>query len=110
MESQKSSESTRSSSGEVPERANAKTEKTHQKITLPAFEKRGIQEAKLWWRRFTQYIKMTQNIDLNEMTTDREILPNYRDDLEHRIKDLLIWALGESAITEMTRTVRNNDQ
>ena len=109
MESQKSSESTSSSSGEVPERANAKTEKTHQKITLPTFEKRGIQEAKLWRRRFTQYIKMTQNIDLNEMTTDRELLPNYRDDLEHRIKDLFIWALGESAITEMTRTVRDND-
>ena len=52
---------------------------------------------------------MTQNIDLNEMTTDREILPNYRDDLEHRIKDLFIWALGEPAITEMTRTVRDND-
>ena len=28
---------------------------------------------------------MTQNIGLNEMTTDREILQNYRDDLEHRI-------------------------
>ena len=52
---------------------------------------------------------MTQNIDLNELTTDREILPNYRDDLEHRIKNLFIWALGESAITEMTRTVRDND-
>ena len=33
------------------------------------------------------------------MTTDREI----------RIKDLFIWALGESAITETTRTVRDND-
>ena len=109
MESQKSSESTSSSRGEVPERANAKTEKTHQKITLPTFEKRGIQKAKLWWRGFTQYIKMTQNIDLNEMTTDREILPNYRDDLEHLIKDLFIWALGESAMTEMTRTVRDKD-
>ena len=43
------------------------------------------------------------------MTTDREILENYRDDLVHRIKDLFIWALGESAITEMTRTVRDND-
>ena len=108
MEIQKSSESTSSSSGEIPERTKAKTEKTYQKITLPTFEKRGIQEAKLWRRRFT-YIKMTQNIDLNEMTTDREILPNHRDDLEHRIKDLFIWALGESAITEMTRTVRDND-
>ena len=36
------------------------------------------------------------------MTTDREILQNYRDDLEHRIKDLFIWALGESAITRET--------
>ena len=52
---------------------------------------------------------MTQNIDLNEMTTGREILSNYRDDLEHRIKNLFTKALGESAITEMTRTVRDND-
>ena len=109
MENQKATESAGSSSGEIHERANSKTEKTHQKITLPTFEKRGIQEAKLWWRRFTQYIKMTQNIDLNIMTTDREILEDYRNDLEHRIKDLFIWALGESAITEMTRTVRDND-
>ena len=86
-----------------------KQKKTHQKTTLPTFEKRGIQEEKLWWRRFTQYIKMTQNIDLNEMTTDREIMLNYRDDLEHRIKDSFIWALGESAITEITRTVRDNN-
>ena len=109
MENQKSSKRTGSSSGEISERANRKTEKSNRKITLPTFEKRGIQEAKLWWRRFTQYIKMTQNIDLSDMTTDREILQNYRDDLENRIKDLFIWALGESAITEMTRTVRDND-
>ena len=52
---------------------------------------------------------MTQSNDLNGMTTDREILRNYRDDLKHRIKDLFTWALGESAITEMTGTVRDND-
>ena len=109
MQNQKATESAGSSSEEIHKRANSKTEKTHQKITLPTFEKRGIQEAKLWWRRFTQYIKMTQNIDRNIMTTDREILESYRNDLEHRIKDLFIWALGESAITEMTRTVRDND-
>ena len=56
MESQKSSESTSSSSEEIPESANAKTEKTHQKLTLPTLEKRGIQKAKLWWRRLTLYI------------------------------------------------------
>ena len=42
------------------------------------------------------------------MTTDREILQNYRDDLEHRIKDLFFWAPCELAITEMTSTVRDN--
>ena len=109
MDNQEATESTGSSSGEISEKTNSKIEMTHQKVTLPTFEKHVIQEAKLWWRRFTEYIKMTQNIDLNRMTTDREILENYREDLEHRIKDLFIWALGESAITEMTRTVRDND-
>ena len=109
MDNQKSLVSTGSSSGKISERANTKTEKTHQKITLPAFEKRGLQEAKLWRKRFTEYIKMTQNIDLNEMTTYRELLQNHRDDLKHRIKDLFIWALGESAITEMTRIIRDKD-
>ena len=83
--------------------------KTHQKITLPIFEKRTIQEAKLWWRRFIQYVKMTQDIDLNTMTTDKEILADYRDELEIKIKDIFIWALGEAAVTEMTKTVRDND-
>ena len=52
---------------------------------------------------------MTQNIDLNEMTTDREILQQHRDEHEHRIKDLFIWAQKEPAITKITRTVRDND-
>ena len=43
------------------------------------------------------------------MTTDREILEQYRDEQEQRINDLFIWALSESALTEMTRTVRDND-
>ena len=95
MDHQKATESAGSSSREISDRTNLKTEKTHQKITLETFEKRGIQGAKSWWRRSTQYIRMTQNVDLNEMTTDREIIRNYRDDLEHRIKDLFIWALDE---------------
>ena len=109
METYKISDGTSSSNGETSERGNQKNEKTHQKITLPTFDKRGIQEAKLWWRRFTQYKKMTENIDLKTKTTDREILEQYRADVDNRIKDLFTWALGESAITEMTRTVRDND-
>ena len=88
MENNKHLESTSSSNGEASERMATKNEKTHQ-ITLPHFEKRGIQEAKLWWRRFSHYIKMTQNIDLNIITTDREILEQYRVELEERIKDVL---------------------
>ena len=37
---------------------------------------------------------MTQDIDRNNMTTDKEILPEFRDELEVKIKDIFIWALG----------------
>ena len=84
-------------------------EQQHQKITLPLFERKTIQEAKLWWRRFIQYVKMTQKINLNRMTTDKEIIEEYREEFEIKIKDLFIWALGEEAVTEMTKTVRDND-
>ena len=51
---------------------------------------------------------MSQNIDLNILTTDRKILEQHRDELEQRIKDLFIWVLDESATTEITRIVRDN--
>ena len=53
---------------------------------------------------------MTQKIDLNTMTTDKEILEEYLKGLEIKLKDIFIWALGEEAVTEMTKTVRDNDQ
>ena len=109
MDSNKTSERTSSSSGEPPQREKTRNEKSHQKITFPTIDKRSIQEAKLWWRIFTQYIKITQTIDLNQITTNREILEQYRKDLDIRIKDLFLWEVGESAITEMTRTVKDND-
>ena len=72
MESNKISEFTSPSDGETSERGTTKNEKTHKKINLFTFEKKVKQKAKLWWRRFTQYKKMTPNIDLNLMTTDKE--------------------------------------
>ena len=99
-------QSGRKSSSEESERKGRT--KTQQKITLPIFEKKTIQEAKLWWRRFIQYVKMTQNIDLNTMTNDKEIIPEHREELEVKTKDIFIWALGEAAVTEMTKTVRDN--
>ena len=47
---------------------------------------------------------MTQDIDLTNMTTDKEIIPEFREELEVKIKDIFIWALGEAAVTEMTKT------
>ena len=80
-----------------------------QKLTIPTFEKRGINEAKLWWRRFIQYVKMTHEMDLSVMTTDKEIKPEYREQLDREIKDLFIWSIGEAAVTEMTKTIREKD-
>ena len=55
---------------------------SRQKITIPQLEKLDTTSAKLWWRRFTQYIKMTRDIDLNEMTNDKKILEEFRELLE----------------------------
>ena len=63
--------------------------KQHQKITLPTFEK-TIQEAKLSWKRFIKYVKMTRDIDLKMMTNDQEILSQYRAQLEVKIIDIFI--------------------
>ena len=51
---------------------------------------------------------MTQKLNLNRMTTDKEIIEEYREQLEMKTKDIFIWALGEEAVTKMTKTVRDN--
>ena len=43
------------------------------------------------------------------MTTDKEVLPEFGDELEVKIKDIFICALGEAAVTEMTKTLGDND-
>ena len=52
---------------------------------------------------------MTREIDLSKMTNSKETLPQYRDQLEEEIKDVFIWAIGQSALTEMTKTVRERE-
>ena len=67
---------------------------THQRITLPVFEKKKtIQEAKLWWRRFKQHVEMTQKLGLNRMTTDKEFIEEYREELEMKIKYIFMRTL-----------------
>ena len=82
---------------------------TTQKLPIPILEKNDHTSAKLWWRKFIQYIKMTRELDLSKMTNSKEVLPQCRDQLEEEIKDVLIWAIGQSALTEMTKTVREKE-
>ena len=75
-----------SHSGEQPppnETMNRTTERTcTQKFTTPTLEKQDYTSANMWWRKFVQYIKMTKDLDLSTMTNSKEILPQYRDQLE----------------------------
>ena len=71
-----------------------------QKLTIPTLEKQDQANASMWWRKFVQYIKMTKDIS---------ILPQYRDQLETDVKDIFIWAIGQNAISEMTKTVRERE-
>ena len=79
------------------------------KLSIPIPEKNDHTSAKLWWRKFVQYIKLTRDIDLSKMTNSKEILPQFRDQLEDEIKDIFIWAIGQSAITKMRETVRERE-
>ena len=52
---------------------------------------------------------MTRDIDQSQMTNSKEILPQFRDQLELEIRDTFLWAIGRSALTEMTKTVRERE-
>ena len=43
------------------------------------------------------------------MTNNKEIPTQYRDQLETEMKDISIWAIGQNAITEMTKTIRETE-
>ena len=89
---------------------NRTTERTcTQKLTIPTLDKQDYTNANMWWRKFVQYMKMTKDLDLSTMTNSKEILPQYRDQLETEIKDIFLWAIGQNAITEMTKTVRERE-
>ena len=52
---------------------------------------------------------MTKENDLSTMTNSKEILPQFRDQLELEIKVIFLWAIGQSALTEMNKTVRERE-
>ena len=53
-----------------------------QKLAIPTLEKQDDPSANMWWRKFVQYIKVTKEIDLSIMTNNKEILSQFRDQLE----------------------------
>ena len=70
------------STGETSNRSlpNNTTEKsvertTTQNLPIPILEKNNHTSAKLWWRQFTQYIKMTSERDISKMTNSKDMLP-----------------------------------
>ena len=79
------------------------------KLTIPTLEKQDYTNANMWWRKFVQNIKVTKDWDLWKMTNNKEKLPQHRDQLETEIKDIFLWAIGENAIKEMTKTVRERE-
>ena len=111
MEDEQDNSTGEASSQSLPNNTTARSAErtTTQKLPIPILEKTDHTSAKLWWRKFTQYIKMTREIDLSKMTNSKEVLPQFRDQLEDEIKDVFIWAVGQAALTEMTKTVRERE-
>ena len=101
-------------SGEQPlpnDTLNRTNERTcTQKLIIPTLEKQDYTNSNMWFRKFVQYIKMTKDLDLSKITNNKEILPQYRDQLDTEIKDIFLWAIGQNAITEMTKMVRERER
>ena len=101
------SSSTRQPPNEISMRTGERT--CTQKLSIPSQEKYDSTSANMWWRKFVQYVKMTKEIDISTMVNSKEILPQYREQLETEIKDNFLWAIGQNALTEMTKTVRERE-
>ena len=92
------SSSTRQPPNETSMRTGERT--CTQKLSIPSLEKYDSTSANLWWQKFVQYVKMTKEIDISTMVNSKEILPQYREQLE---------TIGQNALTEMTKTVRERE-
>ena len=56
--------------GQIPpnETMNRTVDRTcTQKLTIPTLEKQDQANASMWWRKFVQHIKMTKDIDLENI-------------------------------------------
>ena len=82
----------------------------HTEINHPNIGKTRLHQRQHVVAEVRTYTKMTKDLDLSKMTNHKKILPQYRDQLETEVKDIFLWAIGQNAITEMTKTVREREQ
>ena len=61
-------------------------------------------DAELWWPRFTLFLDMTQDIEVERYLEGTVTLT---DDQLAKIKKFLIWGIGKKAIHAMTRRLHN---
>ena len=66
MEDEQDNLTGEASSQSLPNNTTARSAErtTTQKLPIPILEKTDHTSAKLWWRKLTQYIKMTREIDM----------------------------------------------
>ena len=111
MEDEEGNKTRQSNSQSFPNNTTTRSvERTAtQKLPIPILEKNDHTSAKVWWRNFVQYFKMTRDIDVSTMTNSKGVVPQFRERLEEEIKGVFIWTIGQSAITEMTKTLREKE-
>ena len=61
-------------------------------------------DAELWWPRFSLFIDMTQDIDIDKYINGSLTIT---DDQAAKVKKFLIWGIGQKAIHAMTRRLHN---
>ena len=57
-----------------------------QQLLVPILEKNDHTSAKLWGRKFVQYIKLIRKIHISKLANSKEILSQYRHQLDEETK------------------------
>ena len=74
-----------------------------QKLSITSLEKYDSSSANLWWRKFIQYVEVTNDIDISPMVNSKRILPQHREQLEAEIKDIINGQLDKTHSPKLPR-------
>ena len=77
-----------------------------QKLTIPSLEKNNNSSTNLWWQIIVHNVKMTKYIYSPTITITSDELQKYRDRLEAEMNDILLWSIGQNAITKKAKEFR----